>query len=574
MKKLLLVCAAATATFGMMAQAPTENELLGKTIAVMLNGNSFQLSLPVATMGSSFSKGSNGLVLNNFYDGLPANFTYSGGKLTLTDYNGGYSPYAEQGQKILGMFTKAKNGMYTATVDGTQTQVMCWEPSGDTSFGNFTSTVAQGTSDLYGWAFGEDGYTMLLEYYDVTNGTSDATLMDIQAFNYFQVYAMSTNANVREYVNGVPSDMYPVDVKIDGENISIKNFLNQGMSATVDASVPSYSLGFVSGTVDMENGLVNLPIQTIMGDVDFNFEGSYLGNGQLFDDGPTGYWFNYVGTDYYPWQLIDGASYNSATGEASGLVGTITVGASAHTGTNPWVGFDGDCATTSETTITFENVGVYGAYYEDIIGSADKMEIVSQTENTADVELKVSKANYYSSNGTAMGSLLNSKNSDNVAYYDIYAVPGKYTSVNDAAFHIDSETGHTDAFLVYDGSMETSLEYVFAANFDCGELANEGNKDFTFFVKTNYKPETGLTPTFHALTNVNATNAVEDITAEDAAVVSAANGQIEIIGTDADATVFTPAGATVYSGAKRNIPVAAGIYLVKVGKNVTKVTVK
>lgn len=157
---------------------------------------------------------------------------------------------------------------------------------------------------------------MLLEYYDVTNGTSNATLMDIQAFNYFQVYAMSTNANVREYVNGVPSDMYPVDVKIDGENISIKNFLNQGMSAIVDASVPSYSLGFVSGTVDMENGLVNLPIQTIMGDVDFNFKGSYLDNGQLFDDGPTGYWFNYVGTDYYPWQLIDGASYNSATGEA------------------------------------------------------------------------------------------------------------------------------------------------------------------------------------------------------------------------------------------------------------------
>ncbi|MDE5785721.1 MAG: fibronectin type III domain-containing protein, partial [Duncaniella sp.] len=48
---------------------------------------------------------------------------------------------------------------------------------------------------------------------------------------------------------------------------------------------------------------------------------------------------------------------------------------------------------------------------------------------------------------------------------------------------------------------------------------------------------------------------------------------ITITGTDADATVFTPQGLTVYHGPRRDITLPAGLYIVRVGGNVAKVIV-
>lgn len=49
---------------------------------------------------------------------------------------------------------------------------------------------------------------------------------------------------------------------------------------------------------------------------------------------------------------------------------------------------------------------------------------------------------------------------------------------------------------------------------------------------------------------------------------------ITITGTDADATVFTPQGMTVYHGPRRTITLPAGLYIVRVGGNVAKVIVR
>ncbi|MBD5201912.1 MAG: M6 family metalloprotease domain-containing protein [Bacteroides sp.] len=66
---------------------------------------------------------------------------------------------------------------------------------------------------------------------------------------------------------------------------------------------------------------------------------------------------------------------------------------------------------------------------------------------------------------------------------------------------------------------------------------------------------------------------IESITPD--ADVTITGGQfITITGTDADATVFTPQGMTVYHGPRRTITLPAGLYIVRVGGNVAKVIIR
>ena len=69
------------------------------------------------------------------------------------------------------------------------------------------------------------------------------------------------------------------------------------------------------------------------------------------------------------------------------------------------------------------------------------------------------------------------------------------------------------------------------------------------------------------------TGGIESVTPDEG--VSITGGEfITIVGTDADATVFTPQGMTVYHGPRRTITLPAGLYIVRVGGNVTKVIVR
>ncbi|MDE6483988.1 MAG: M6 family metalloprotease domain-containing protein [Duncaniella sp.] len=69
------------------------------------------------------------------------------------------------------------------------------------------------------------------------------------------------------------------------------------------------------------------------------------------------------------------------------------------------------------------------------------------------------------------------------------------------------------------------------------------------------------------------TGGIESVTPDEG--VSITGGSfISIIGTEADATVFTPQGMTVYHGPRRTITLPAGLYIVRVGGNVAKVIVR
>ena len=74
---------------------------------------------------------------------------------------------------------------------------------------------------------------------------------------------------------------------------------------------------------------------------------------------------------------------------------------------------------------------------------------------------------------------------------------------------------------------------------------------------------------------------VDDVTSIEApligsheAVIAGGTGEITVGGTDSLVEVFTLSGAKAYSGAAGTIAVAPGIYLVKAGTQVKKVSVK
>lgn len=66
---------------------------------------------------------------------------------------------------------------------------------------------------------------------------------------------------------------------------------------------------------------------------------------------------------------------------------------------------------------------------------------------------------------------------------------------------------------------------------------------------------------------------IETVTPDDGIAITGGEF-ITITGTEADATVFTPSGLTVYHGPRRTITLPAGLYIVKVGNNVAKVIVR
>lgn len=574
MKKILLPLLAAGVCAS--ASAVTADDLVGKTASIVFQGNDLQHSFPCAAMGGTVEKYSNGVVrINNFYDTLGSNFKVaSDGKMTFLMFTGGKESWS--GMDLYGVFSECREMQFEYKYDGETAVLVCWQYGMEDEewppvmFNDYKN-------GMYGASYNyrANEAALLLEYI-----SADYQLYDIACFNGFSLYVFDTNATATEYQGNMASDMYNVDVVIDDskteDNITIKNFLNQGMSYSIDTNSFKYGVNWVTGTLDKENGTVYFPIQDIAGDIDFGFIGdgsdydTFLGDGYFFSDGPEGYWFVYDGVGIYPWQLIDASSF---TGDSAyGVEGTYSQGKGTHTGTTKWVSNGGDCKTTISNIIDLGSTGIYGSYYGDVIASADRIVIEGKTESTASVEMKIARASYWEEYGEASGFITASANTEAVDHFDIYAVEGNYSSIYDGNFRDDAEKGHVNAFLVHDGSKENELNYAFQDTFmrTIGKT-NDGAKNFTFFVKTNYKPETGLAPTFHAMTTYSAENAAEEIAAAESARINAANGMITILGSDEEVSVYNAAGAVVYQGYDREIPVAAGVYVVRLGETVKKV---
>lgn len=177
------------------------------------------------------------------------------------------------------------------------------------------------------------------------------------------------------------------------------------------------------------------------------------------------------------------------------------------------------------------------------------------------------------------------RNQQYVESYDFYMVPGEYKNgdVLDAAF--DHEHGHrlaqpllhVAADKLNGAVSRAGASHTFETVVPVGEIANtDADGKYSFFVRANYKPESGLAPTFHGLVTVENDDQVTGIDSaaadNDAAAVTTGNGCIILNGVKAE--IYNPAGAMVATGNDETVNVPAGIYIVRTATKAVKVIVR
>lgn len=194
----------------------------------------------------------------------------------------------------------------------------------------------------------------------------------------------------------------------------------------------------------------------------------------------------------------------------------------------------------------------------------------------------------------ATGTMNVLANDKYVDHYELWMLPGHHDNIIGKTDFNHSQYGHTGGMRI-----DTFDDEVFATETNAAvrrapaaiehavpfakriprEMIEDrtlnDNDQYSFYVKAVYKDDSGLTPTFHALNFISAQTVVDDLATPGAfATVSAGSGCIVIEGSDLPAEVYTPSGAQIYTGSDRNIAVAPGLYIVRVGATTAKVLVK
>lgn len=255
---------------------------------------------------------------------------------------------------------------------------------------------------------------------------------------------------------------------------------------------------------------------------------------------------------------------------------------------NAWVSNGG------KVTTSYDNIALEFGFNQILdlgdvrqLASADKTVIdraaLSQ-DYTLDAELTIETQAFNETDGlTITGNVASVKNDKCVESYDIYLIPGSYTSIDEAAADFnDLEKGNVNAVLLNTENStslrEATADRAFTANVPADEIIAMGAADgkVSVYAKANYKEGYKLAPTFHSLVALNEFNtAVESVFDNgENAKVAAAQGTITISGYNGDVQVYNAQGVTIYSGAEKTINVAPGIYIIRAANTTFKVVVR
>lgn len=128
---------------------------------------------------------------------------------------------------------------------------------------------------------------------------------------------------------------------------------------------------------------------------------------------------------------------------------------------------------------------------------------------TVDVSLNLDMVGVSDDNQTVgvKGYIETNDNDQYVDHYELMVVPGHFSNINDAGFIYHATLGHSSATSLWEHggrtstatrSLDNTKDYQFAVYVDASKLkATSPTKQYTFFIKTVYKEDTGLEPTFH-----------------------------------------------------------------------------
>ncbi len=413
-----------------------------------------------------------------------------------------------------------------------------------------------------------------------------------------RVYVFDTNSKATEYVDNEISDTYMVDVEIDPlypNSAVIKNVAAYGINFKnniVNGKV-STTLVWVDADLDYEEETVIMPAQYLGGDtlngVDYYGDPVYSGKGNLY----SGSYYNrtrynavwYAEAYYYP--VLEDISIGNPND--SDIIGRITSRESEHRNVeeNHWhKAHGGKLETWHKMNFEFDNMTLWSQFTGQnatIIGSVDKTvyETPYDYEYTHDAKLSLS---WFAQNDTQFGfggAVSGRVKSRYIDSYDLYVMPGTYTSIDELTTHHD--TGIEGAELLYSGikNVSRSADEENAA-FTIPDMlvkrpasiSFEPNRNYTLFLKANYN--NGLHPTYHAMTIAGDIPTGVGTIMEDGPmmIVRPVGGGVEVSGYEGMVEVYSVAGTCVFSGvADGLIELPQGTYIVRAAQRSWKVNV-
>lgn len=589
-KTLLSMFAIGLAAMPFQSNAITVDDLDGKVMCYIHSGNNPQFGAPQWTNAGRFEKNANGGIdIVGFYSEYRIPATIQNNCLVIN--RGSYTSAAGTGRVLT--IGKA-NLVVNTTINGYYGSGYSRPVTSGTLVSNQFETVSANgmTYSRFRFSYTANNVMISLQLSDPTTSYAPTFAADIN------IAVVEPNAVAELFKDGESKGKHPVRITEDNGKLEIQNYLNAGLffENTVSGStITAAKMSWADGTVDSD-GNCTLYSKINSGTTDVAYYG------YVYYSGYNAYWYSREVFRQYQTYLT--ASSGSSKTNITGKRTTSTDGNVAHQNydKNAWVKADGGAVSTTggATVYTFNTSNIYSQMTGNTLYGYDKVVITAGEggDCTHDVKMQINEFDFNPRNGHLKTTVTthSHKNFDNVDYYDLYIVPGTYTSAADAGFKHHFEKGHEDAALVKAGCIDTAMEdgeiitnYITVAPHTNDALKGLGLEDvaaldddpepvkkpYTLFLKAHYKPETGLEPTFHALATQLTTTGLEDLEAKsEEAAISAATGMIVIDGSDAVAEVYTTSGALVYAGADREIAVSAGLYIVRVGNQTAKVVVK
>lgn len=579
MKKFLLFCALAFGLLAPNASAVTVNDLLKKGNNVQetfYTDNSYNTT-PIYTSGSPwFTKNGSYLLVKDALDGhINIQFSVSGNEATFylhPNYQSVYDIY----------FPNYNTGYYVGTVIGQYFE---------TEY--YYGMIIPLETDYYGnnYYYPE----LYFENYD-DFCKMPATIYDLGGGHYginlerpFQVIMYDNNDNYVHdtFYNGLYFETFDANATVD------VTYTDNQWGEEVEASFTAYFDIKKDNTLEVTNW-GNLGESYIV-NKDWSY-GPTAWTGKWSIEDPDDMWM-FIKADESGQLVSNGNALSRYTGsrwdgsDIKDIYGEISLDNVRHeNATNSrWASNGGPLRTYSSFTVDFEDWDavapgsqrINSKYRNNVVRHYSNTFVeVDKADITHDVSLNIPRFGFGPIDNSGKeymyveATITPNNNSRFVESYDLFVVPGLYNYATTSEFN-DKDRGHSKGFFI-DPDFYTynyvSKSYVISSY--AAETEEDGTiniarlipaddlegyinneKKYTFYLRTIYTPESGLEPSFHALTSSPIPTGVEDILDscnEDAPVV-----YYNLNGVQMDGDNLTP-----------------GIYIRRQGTETTKVVVK
>lgn len=398
------------------------------------------------------------------------------------------------------------------------------------------------------------------------------------------------------------AENYDVNIKLDANNkFTVENFANMGLPYEVlDNSPWTFKWNTFEGQLDLLNVGAEMPDMIVGAD-------PFINSKYLYDT----YMCGDLDKDY---------NINSITGTIKGDV-EVSVGY-RNGATHPWGG--PSYKKIMNPYIEFDDIKCYDvAWFNDFQAQQHactyknmKLPLpVASLDITPDCKVNIvhkgygDAGNYYPGEKALYlsGNIEILKNINDIEEYELYLIPGEgHDPVNDKTY--DHTKMHAKATRIDLGDFhhhhtpeatpanapkraiekdpdQIAAELNDGLNFnllipESKMAATDPNGKYSVYVAAKHTAASaadfGTDRTFHAMTAVgNPNTGVNDVIAGNMdAAITVNGGVITILGSNGPASIYTASGVEVYNGGDGDVTVAPGMYIVRAGKTVRKVTVK